>query len=57
MNITNTTLFFIDKMSESFAMQRILTFYQQKNNSVFAHVVGIYLTSYGLKDDVKLTKF
>ena len=49
MNITNTLLFFVDK--------RILTFYQQKNNSVFAYVVGVYSTSCGLNDDVKLTKF
>ena len=28
-----------------------------KNNSVFAYVVGMYLTSWGLNDDVKLTKF
>ena len=28
-----------------------------KNNSVFAKVVGIYLTSRSLNDDVKLTKF
>ena len=28
-----------------------------KNNSVFACGVGIYLTSWGLSDDVKLTKF
>ena len=28
-----------------------------KNNSVFAYVVGISLTSLGLNDDVKLTKF
>ena len=28
-----------------------------KNNSVFAYVVGIYLTSSGLNDDVKITKF
>ena len=28
-----------------------------KNNSVFAYVVGIYSTSSGLNDDVKLTKF
>ena len=26
----NTLLFFVDKMWESFAMQRILTFFQQK---------------------------
>ena len=34
-------------------MQRIL----RKNNSVFAYVVGIYITSWGLNDDVKQTKF
>ena len=28
-----------------------------KNNSVFAYLVSIYLTSLGLNDDVKLTKF
>ena len=33
-----------------------LTFFQQKI-SVFAYVVGIYLTSRGLNNDVKLTKF
>ena len=55
MNITNTLLFFVDKM-QCDAMQRILTFYQQKNKSVFAYVVGINLTSCGLNDDVKLTK-
>ena len=37
-------------------MQRILTFYQQKI-TVFAYLVGIYLMSWGLNDDVKLTKF
>ena len=31
--------------------------FSTKNSSVFAHVVGIYLTSCGLNDDVKLTKF
>ena len=40
MNITNTLLFFVDKMWEAFAMQ-----------------MCIYLTSWGLNDDVKLTKF
>ena len=45
MNITNTLLFFVDKMLST------------KNNSVFAYVVGIYLMSLGLNDDVKLTKF
>ena len=43
-NITNTLLFFVEKKRESFAMQRILTFFSTKNNSVFAYVVGIYLT-------------
>ena len=46
MNITNTLLFFVEK---------ILT-----NNSVFAYVmyvVSIYLTSGVLNDEVKLTKF
>ena len=28
-------LFVVGKMWESFAMQKILTFFQQKNNSVF----------------------
>ena len=28
-----------------------------KNNSVFSDVVGIYLTSLGRNNDVKLTKF
>ena len=28
--VTNTLLFFVEKMWESFALQRILTFYQQK---------------------------
>ena len=43
-------------------MQKILTFYQQKV-TIFADVVGIYLASWGLNedvklnDDVKLTKF
>ena len=31
--------------------------FSTKINSVFAYVVGIYLTSLGLNDDVKLTKF
>ena len=56
MNITNTLLFFVEKMWQSFALQRILTFYQQKI-SVFAYIVGIYLTNWGHNDDVKLTKF
>ena len=28
-----------------------------KNNSLLAYVVDMYLTSSGLKDDIKLTKF
>ena len=48
-------LFFVEKMRESFAVQKILTFFQQKiitakdshifstkNNSVFGNVVHIY---------------
>ena len=31
--------------------------FSTKINSVFDYVVGIYLTSLGLNDDVKLTKF
>ena len=46
MNITNTLLFFVDF--------HILS---TKNKSVFAYVVCIYLTSRGLNDNVKLTKF
>ena len=34
---------FVEKMRESFALQKILTFFQQKN-SVFDNVVHIYLT-------------
>ena len=32
-------------------------FLSTKNNSVVVYVVGIYLMSSGLSDDVKLTKF
>ena len=41
----------------SFALQKILTFFQQKNNSVFAYVVNIYmyLISLRLNDLVRLT--
>ena len=36
-NITNTLLFFVEKMGESFALQRILAFFQ--NNSVLVFEV------------------
>ena len=49
MNITNTLLFL--------AKDSLTHFFSTKNNSVFAYVDGIYLSSYGLNDDVKLTKF
>ena len=41
-------------MWESFAVQKILTFFQQKNNSVFDNLVGIYLMSWRLNDVVRL---
>ena len=31
--------------------------FSTKNSSVFAYVVSIYLTSLGLNDGIKLTKF
>ena len=40
-------------------MQRILTLFLQNitHNSVFAYVVDFNVTSWGLNDDVKLSKF
>ena len=49
MNITNTMLFFVDKIK---CENHILS---TKSNSVFAYVVSIFLMSC-LNDDVKLTK-
>ena len=61
MNLTNTLLIFVDEMRESFAVQRILTFFnkkkkkkkknkkkkkkKKKKNGVFVYVVSIYLTN------------
>ena len=44
MAILQIHCYFLLKKCEN-PLQRILTFYQQKNDSVFAYVVGIYLTS------------
>ena len=35
LQLSNMLLFFVGKMLESFAVQKILTFFQQKNNSIF----------------------
>ena len=59
MNITNTLLFFVDKMCESFALQRILTFYQQKRKTtvyLLMHSFTLILSS-GLNYDVKQRSF
>ena len=50
MNFTNTVIFIFKNAKDSLILST-------KNNSVFAYVVGIYLPSWGLNDDVKLTKF
>ena len=42
--VTNTLLFFVEKIKESFAVQRILTFFQQKKNSVFEILMFEILT-------------
>ena len=57
MNITNTLLFLLIKFENP--LQFILIQDSiNKNNSIFAYVVGTYsLTSLGLNEDVKLTKF
>ena len=47
-------LFFVEKMWESFALQRILTFFQQKI-TVFVTLADICLTNLCLNDIVKLT--
>ena len=51
-NITNIPLFFV-----FFGNAKDSHILSTKNNSVFAYEVVINLTSWGLKDDVKLTKF
>ena len=42
---TCTLLFFVDKMGESFPLQRILIFYQQQKNSVFKIFMFQFLTN------------
>ena len=49
-------IFFVEKMCEAFALQKLLSFFQKKKNfSVFDYEVVKHLTSWPLNELVKLT--
>ena len=56
MNITNTLLFLLIKCEDPLPYKGFSHCINQKITSVYAYVVGIYLTNRGLNDDVKLNK-
>ena len=49
------SIFFVEKMREVFAVQKLLSFFSTKNISVFAYKVIKHLTSCPLNELVKLT--
>ena len=48
-------IFFDEKMWEAFAVQKLVSFFQQENISVFGNKVLKHLTSWPLNELVKLT--
>ena len=48
-------IFYVEKMKEAFAVQKLLSFFQQKNLSVFGNKVTKHFTSGPLNGLVKLT--
>ena len=44
-NISNKPIFFVEKMCEAFALQKLLSFFQQKNFSAFGYKIIKHLTS------------
>ena len=48
-------IYFVEKMCEAFAVQKLLSFFSTKNFSVFGYKVVKHLTSWPLNELVKLT--
>ena len=57
MAILQKHYYFLLKKCENPCMAKDSHIFSTKNNSVFAYVVGIYFSCWGLNDDYELTKF
>ena len=54
-NFSNMPIFFVEKLREAFALQKLLSFFSTKNFSVFGYKVVKHVTSWPNNELVKLT--